>query len=69
MAQKSNDTNNWPDVFAGLYERLTGDNAEISYAFDDLEVDIPSSTSPNAPQAHWKFNGTMRISTRERDNN
>ena len=69
MAQKVNDTNNWPEVFVGLYERLTGDNAEISYAFDDFEIDIPSSTSPNAPQAHWKINGTMRISSREASNN
>lgn len=64
MAQKANDTENWPDVFSGLYERLTGNNAEISYDFDDFELDIPSSTSPNSPTAHWKVNGTLRITTR-----
>ena len=65
MAQRSQDTQNWPDMFVGLYERLTGNNAEISYNFDEFEIDVPSSTSPNSPQAHWKFNGTMRITTRE----
>jgi hypothetical protein len=65
MADKGNNTNNWPEVFSGLYERLTGKNAEITYAFDDLEVDIPSSTDVDAPSAHWKINGAMRISARE----
>ncbi len=65
MANRAQDTQNWPDMFVGLYERLTGNNAEISYNFDDLEIDIPSSTTPNSPQAHWKFNGTMRITTRD----
>jgi hypothetical protein len=67
MAQRTNDTNNWPELFSGLYERLTGDNAEISYNFDDFEVDVPSSTSAGAPHAHWKVNGTLRITSR--DNN
>lgn len=65
MAEKVKDTNNWPDVFHGLYDRLTGSNAEIAYHFDDLEIDVPSSTANDAPQAHWKLNGTMKITTRE----
>lgn len=68
MAQKVQDTNNWPEMFVGLYERLTGNNAEISYNFDDFEIDVPASTDNGAPQAHWKFNGTMRITTREVNN-
>jgi hypothetical protein len=51
-------------MFVGLYDRLTGNNAEIAYEFDDLEIDVPSSTSSDAPHALWKLNGTMRISTR-----
>lgn len=63
MGERVKDTTNWPDMFVGLYDRLTGNNAEIAYEFDDLEIDVPSSTSSDAPHAHWKFNGTMRIST------
>lgn len=63
MAERVEDTNNWPEMFVGLYDRLTGNNAEIVYAFDDFEIDIPSSTAEEAPQAHWKFNGQMRITT------
>lgn len=64
MAPKVEETHNWPEMFSGLYERLTGNNAEISYSFDNFEIDIPSSTSENSPTAHWKFNGTLRISSK-----
>lgn len=63
MAERVKETNNWPEVFHGLYDRLTGSNAEISYHFDDFEIDVPSSTSEDAPHAHWKFNGKMKITT------
>ncbi len=66
MAQKTQDTQNWPEIFDALYEKLTGHDAEISYTFEDFKIDIPSSTADDSPQAHWKFNGTMRITTRER---
>ncbi len=58
-------TTNWPELAIGLYDRLTGRQAEIAYAFDNFSVDIPSSTSSEAEHAHWKMNGTLRISTRD----
>jgi hypothetical protein len=39
-------TTNWPDLAIGLYERLTGRNAEIAYEFVDMHVKIPSRTGP-----------------------
>jgi hypothetical protein len=65
MAEQVKDTTNWPDMFVGLYDRLTGRHAEISYQFDNLEIDIPASTAANAPKANWKFNGTLRISAKD----
>ena len=65
MAERTKDTTNWPDMFVGLYDRLTGSNAEITYAFDDMEIDVPSSTHEDAQHAHWKFNGVMRISSKD----
>ena len=53
-------------MFDGLFERLTGHNAEIAYDFNDFKIDVPSSTADDSPQAQWKFNGTMRITTRDR---
>ena len=57
-------TQSWPDLAIGLYDRLTGRNAEISYQFDDFELQIPSSTSATAERARWKMNGVLRVTTR-----
>jgi hypothetical protein len=62
------DTQTWPDLAIGLYDRLTGRDAEISYNFNDFELHIPSSTAANAEQARWKMNGAVRISTRNGTN-
>ena len=58
------ETNNWPELAIGLYDKLTGRDAEISYSFDDFELFIPSSTAADASHARWKMNGTVRITTR-----
>lgn len=57
-------THTWPELAIGLYDKLTGRNAEIKYSFDDFEVEIPSSTSSQADAARWKMRGDLRISTR-----
>lgn len=64
----SNDTQTWPDLAIGLYDKLTGRGAEITYDFDSLEVEVPGSTRENAPRARWNVNGTIRVSTRDQAN-
>jgi hypothetical protein len=59
-------TKNWPDLAIGLYERLTGRNAEITYDFEDMHVKIPSGTGPQAEHAEWVFSGKVKISTQEK---
>lgn len=61
----SDQTTTWPDLAIGLYDRLTGRNAEIIYEMDDLEVQVPSKTGSGAEHAKWLVNGTLRIRTRE----
>lgn len=61
----ANDTKNWPDLAIGLFERLTGRNAEITYNFDNFELHVPSSTAADAEHAQWKMNGTISITTKE----
>ncbi len=56
-------TTNWPDLAIGLYERLTGKNAVISYEFVDMHVKVPSGTGPQAEHAEWVLSGTMKIRT------
>ena len=65
MADHRNDTQNWPDLAAGLYDKLTGRGAEINYRFEELEVAVPSRTGEGAEHASWKLNGAIRISTQE----
>ena len=64
---ESKQTTNWPDLAIGLYDRLTGRNAEITYDFEDMHVKIPSGTGPNAEHAEWVFSGTLKITTRDVD--
>lgn len=58
-------TTTWPELAIGLYDKLTGRNAEITYEFENMEVMVPSGTGENASQAKWKLNGTIKIRTRD----
>lgn len=65
--ERIDETTTWPDLAIGLYDRLTGRNAEITYEFEDLEVDVPSGTGDEAEHAHWRVDGTLRVTTSEQD--
>jgi len=65
MAQTLTDTQTWPDLAIGLYDKLTGRNAEITYEFHGLEIAVPSSASANAQHATWRVSGTMKIRTKD----
>ena len=58
------DTRTWPELAIKLYDRLTERNAEIAYNFDNFEIGIPSSTETDAQHAHWKLQGSIRVTTR-----
>jgi hypothetical protein len=55
----------WPDLAIGLYDKLTGRGAEITYEFENFEVQVPSSATPDAARARWNMNGTLKIRTAE----
>jgi len=65
MDDKNTETTTWPDLAIGLYDKLTGRGAEITYEFENFEVMIPSSAGANAEHAMWKVNGTMKLRTRD----
>ena len=56
-------TNTWPDLAIGLYDRLTGRDAEITYEFEKMHLQIPSGTGQDAQHAEWVVNGTLKIRT------
>lgn len=65
MSNVQPSTHTWPELAAGLYDKLTGRNAEITYDFDDMHIHIPSSTDADAKQAHWRLHGVLKIRTRD----
>jgi len=58
-------TTTWPELAEGLYGFLTGRGATIEYAFDNMEITVPSSTAADAPAAKWRLNGALRVRTTE----
>jgi hypothetical protein len=58
-------TETWPDLAIGLYDRLTGRNAEITYELDDFVLGVPSKVGDDAQHASWTINGTLKIRTRD----
>ena len=65
MNKTHEDTQNWPELAIGLYDKLTGRGAEITYEFDDLQVLVPSQVGEHAKLAPWKLHGTIRVRTRD----
>lgn len=63
--ERIDETTTWPDLAIGLYDRLTGRGARITYEFDGMHIAVPSTTGEDAEHAHWEVDGTMRITTDE----
>ncbi len=55
----------WPDLAVGLYDRLTGRQAEITYQLENFEIQVPSEAGPEAVHAPWRVSGTLRIRTQD----
>ncbi|QDU87731.1 hypothetical protein Pla175_10970 [Pirellulimonas nuda] len=56
-------TNDWPELAVGLFDRLTGRGAVIHYEFDQMQIKIPSGVGTDAKHAAWVLSGKLRIST------
>jgi len=61
------ETTTWPDLAISLYDRLTGRGAEITYEFENMEIEVPSKVGEDADHATWRMDGTVRITTQERE--
>lgn len=57
----------WSDLGRRMWTFLTGRQAAIHYRLEDLAVEVPRDTGSNAPRATWKFNGTVTITTSDRE--
>lgn len=50
-----------------MWAYLTGKGATVEYSFEDMSVEVPKTTGPDAQRATWKLNGTIRIKTTDKD--
>ena len=54
----------WADMIGQLFDRLTGKGASVTYAFDNLVIDIPRAQGPGGQDlgaARWTINGKLII--------
>lgn len=67
--ERTEQTKTWPELAIGLYDKLTGRNAEITYEFHDMRISVPSGTGPDAEHAEWRLSGQLKIRTRDLNQN
>lgn len=72
VQDKNGDSNisNWSDVVKDIVDKLTGKDMEVTYDFENLEIDLPKATGPEGKEigsAKWKINGKFIISTELHD--
>lgn len=56
------------DLGRDMWSYLTGKEATIDYTFIDMAIDVPRSAGEDTAAATWKLNGTLRITTSDKDN-
>jgi hypothetical protein len=66
--QTRTDTTSFSDLGRDMWSYLTGQEATIDYTFVDMAVEVPRSTGPDSARATWKLNGTLRITTSDKEN-
>jgi len=62
MEKKNNQIESWPDLAIGLYDKLTGRNAAITYDFDNFQLNVPNKVG-SEDTTPWRMNGKLTITT------
>ena len=62
------ETTSFSDLGRDMWSYLTGKEATIDYTFVDMRVQVPRSTGAGSESAEWTLNGTLRITTSDKDN-
>ena len=56
----------WADVLREVVDKLTGKNMEVTYHFQNFEIDIPKATGPQGKElgsAKWRLDGKFTLTT------
>jgi hypothetical protein len=59
-------TSQWSELISGIIDKLTGKDLQVTYSFENLEIEIPKAYGPDGRQlggAKWKVDGKITIST------
>ncbi len=60
----NSETQSWPDLAIGLYDKLTGRNAKINYDFNEFKIGVPKKVG-SEEKTEWTLNGALSITTAE----
>jgi hypothetical protein len=61
---------NWPQVVENIFSNISGKNMEITYDFDNLQINLPKVTGPDGVLVgsdKCEINGKFLISTKLHD--
>ena len=56
----------WSDILKEVVDKLIGKNMDVTYNFENFEIDVPKATGPdgrNLGSAKWKIDGKFIFST------
>ena len=56
----------WSDILKEVVDKLIGKNMDVTYNFENFEIDVPKATGPDGRElgsAKWKINGKFVFST------
>ena len=56
----------WSNILIDVVDKLTGKNMDVTYNFENFEIDVPKATGPDGRDlgsAKWKINGKFIFST------
>lgn len=56
----------WLSILKEVVDKLTGKNMQVTYDFDNLEIEVPKVTGPGGKEmgsAKWRIDGKLTLST------
>ncbi len=56
----------WSDVVSKFLDKIIGKDLQVTYTFDNLEIEIPKAYGPSGREiggAKWRIDGKIVIST------
>ena len=67
MNSENKNTSGLPDAAFAILNQLSGMNAEFSFDFENMELQMPGKSAAD-PENKFRLNGTLRIRTKGNKN-